>query len=305
MITHAQHASPTAVICENLQYFGGGPNRGRTRSPSGLGRNRSPRGTGHDPRRLRRGDRTRRHTARRRTRIPALGLRQHAAHADRETGPDRSTKLSPELKILQNAQDGSEVQAWELERVTERAQHLGDRRDAFEQLRDAAADRYPRRHRQHVAAEARLAHEPHGATDLLGDRRARLPPRTGQREDEGPPARRHPGRGHRLQARRGRQPDLLRPGQRPKQVQGHGPWSTAAVRVRRRSPRAGPSPATCTRSSADRTGTPTARPRRSGETISCSACSRRASSASPGSGISENLVDKAVQLGIPVKKYAA
>ena len=25
----------------------------------------------------------------------------------------------------------------------------------------------------------------------------------------------------------------------------------------------------------------------------------------PGSGISENLVDKAVQLGIPVKKYAA
>ena len=28
MLTHAQHASPTAVICENLEYFGGGPNRG-------------------------------------------------------------------------------------------------------------------------------------------------------------------------------------------------------------------------------------------------------------------------------------
>ena len=57
--------------------------------------------------------------------------------------PDRTVdKLSPKLRDLQSAQDGSEVQAWELERVIERAQHLGDRRDAFEQLRDAAAERY-------------------------------------------------------------------------------------------------------------------------------------------------------------------
>ena len=51
-------------------------------------------------------------------------------------------KLSPELRDLQAAQDGSEVKSRELELVTDRAQNLGDRRDAFEQLRDTAAEHY-------------------------------------------------------------------------------------------------------------------------------------------------------------------
>ena len=51
-------------------------------------------------------------------------------------------KLSPKLKELQHAQDGTEINAWELERVIERCRHLGERRDAFEQLRDAVAERY-------------------------------------------------------------------------------------------------------------------------------------------------------------------
>ena len=51
-------------------------------------------------------------------------------------------RIAPELKELQHAQDGTEINAWELERIIERAQHLGDRRDAFETLRDAAAERY-------------------------------------------------------------------------------------------------------------------------------------------------------------------
>ena len=56
---------------------------------------------------------------------------------------DRSVdKLSPELRDLQAAQDGTEVKARELEMVTHRAQNLGDRRDAFEQLRDAVAEQY-------------------------------------------------------------------------------------------------------------------------------------------------------------------
>ena len=46
-------------------------------------------------------------------------------------------------------------------------------------------------------------------------------------------------------------------------------WYTAAVRVLRRSRRVGPSPGACTRSSANRTGMPTARPLRSAATISC------------------------------------
>ena len=57
-----------------------------------------------------------------------------------DRGVDR---LAPELRDLQRAQDGSEVKSRELELVTDRAQSLGERRDAFEQMRDAAAEHYP------------------------------------------------------------------------------------------------------------------------------------------------------------------
>ena len=88
MLTHAQHASPTAVICENLEYFGGGPNRGEpdpravwdeTEALTGLETvldalsKRSHRTAPSSPTNVN----------------PALGLRQHAAHADRPTGPGR------------------------------------------------------------------------------------------------------------------------------------------------------------------------------------------------------------------------
>ena len=56
---------------------------------------------------------------------------------------DRSVdRLSPELRDLQRAQDGTEIKSRELELVTDRARNLGDRRDAFEQMRDAAAEQY-------------------------------------------------------------------------------------------------------------------------------------------------------------------
>ena len=51
-------------------------------------------------------------------------------------------RIVPEMKDLQTAQDGSEVKAWELQTLTDRAQSLGDRRDAFEKMRDIAADAY-------------------------------------------------------------------------------------------------------------------------------------------------------------------
>ena len=47
-----------------------------------------------------------------------------------------------EMRDLERAQDGTEVKALELERLTERAHALGDRRDAFETMRDFAADAY-------------------------------------------------------------------------------------------------------------------------------------------------------------------
>ena len=51
-------------------------------------------------------------------------------------------RLSPELRDLQSAQDGTEIKSRELELVTDRAQNLGDRRDAFETMRDAVAEQY-------------------------------------------------------------------------------------------------------------------------------------------------------------------
>ena len=51
-------------------------------------------------------------------------------------------RIAPEMKDLEKAQDGSEVKAWELQTMTDRAQSLGDRRDAFEKMRDLAADAY-------------------------------------------------------------------------------------------------------------------------------------------------------------------
>ena len=47
-----------------------------------------------------------------------------------------------EMRDLERAQDGTEVKALELERLTERARNLGDRRDAFESMRDFAAEAY-------------------------------------------------------------------------------------------------------------------------------------------------------------------
>ena len=51
-------------------------------------------------------------------------------------------KLMPELRDLQRAQDGTEIKSLELEMTTHRAQCLTDRRDAFETMRDQAAEQY-------------------------------------------------------------------------------------------------------------------------------------------------------------------
>ena len=51
-------------------------------------------------------------------------------------------RLVPNLRDLQHEQDGSEIKSRELELVTDRAQNLNARRDAFEMMRDAVADDY-------------------------------------------------------------------------------------------------------------------------------------------------------------------
>ena len=51
-------------------------------------------------------------------------------------------RIVPEMRDLERAQDGTEVKAHELETLTDRVRNLGDRRDAFEKMRDLAADAY-------------------------------------------------------------------------------------------------------------------------------------------------------------------
>ena len=46
------------------------------------------------------------------------------------------------MKDLQREQDGSEIKSRELERLTDRVRNLGDRRDAFEAMRDLAGEGY-------------------------------------------------------------------------------------------------------------------------------------------------------------------
>ena len=46
------------------------------------------------------------------------------------------------MRDLQREQDGSEIRSRELELVTDRARNLSERRDAFEKMRDTAAEAY-------------------------------------------------------------------------------------------------------------------------------------------------------------------
>ena len=93
----------------------------------------------------------------------------------------RIDRLTPKMRDLQSAQDGSEVKARELELTTDRARHLGDRRDAFETLRDAAAEQYrastgdtwrPRRG-SHVSQTRKLASAAIDARDFQRARKDR------------------------------------------------------------------------------------------------------------------------------------
>ena len=95
---------------------------------------------------------------------------------------DRSVdRLTPELKELARAQDGTEIKARELELVTDRAQNLGRRRDAFETLRDTAADAYRSntgeawrpRHGSHVSQTGKLTSAAIDARDFIRARKDR------------------------------------------------------------------------------------------------------------------------------------
>ena len=219
---------------------------------------------------------------------------------------DRSVdRLAPEIRELQRAQDGTEINARELELTTHRAQNFGDRRDAFEQMRDAAATAYraetgdtwrPRRG-SHTSQTGHLTSAAIDARDFMRARKDRE-------------TRAHLPEGTLVAIAGGKQvanPDAII----ARLAEGEG-------EVRRTS-------SSCTAAApASNASQPSGRTRSGVHQVVCkpdwnahgrAAPFRRNDEllnllpkgviAFPGSGITDNLVDKAVALGIPVQRCAA
>ena len=295
--------SATAMICENAKLFGATPERGE-----------------FDPRDI--FDRDEATAAITEAfRIVAEGVAPDGFQLADEREPllwgfvntldaqvrrlDRAVdKLSPELRDLQAAQDGSEVKTRELEMVTHRAQNLGDRRDAFEQLRDALAEHYRAetgdlwrpRHGSHVSQTGKLTSAAIDARDFMRARadretRAHLPEGTlvavtgGKHVADAGAVIRH------LDKVRAKYEDLVL-------VHGGGPGveKLAAQWAERN----GVHQVVC-KPDWNRHGR--AAPfRRNDELLNLLP---KGVIAFPGSGITDNLVDKAASMGIPVHKVAA
>ena len=213
-------------------------------------------------------------------------------------------KLMPDLRDLQREQDGSEIKSFELELTTDRAQNLTARRDAFEAMRDAAAESYrtvtgntwrPRRG-SHVSQTGHLTSAAIDARDYIRakkDRKtqAHLPQGTlvaiaGGKDIANPAA-----VIERLDKVREKYADMVL-------LHGGGP---GVERIAAQwAERNGVHQVVC-KPDWDRHGR--AAPfRRNDELLNLLP---KGVIAFPGSGITENLVDKARQLGIPVQRIAA
>ena len=218
---------------------------------------------------------------------------------------DRSVdRLTPELRDLQSAQDGTEIKSRELELVTDRARHLGDRRDAFEIMRDAVAEQYRGetgdtwrpRHGSHASQTGKLTSAAIDARDFQRARKdrettAHLPQGTlvaiaGGKDVQDPAA-----VIAKLDQTRAKYADIVL-------VHGGGP---GVERIAARwAERNGVDQVVC-KPDWDRHGR--AAPFRRNEELL--QLLPQGVLAFPGSGITENLVDRARQLGIPVAQCAA
>ena len=215
-----------------------------------------------------------------------------------------STGSRPEIRELQRAQDGTEINARELEMTTHRAQNLGDRRDAFEQMRDAAAAQYRTetgdvwrpRYGSNVSQTGKLTSASIDARDFMRARkdretRAHLPEGTlvavaGGKQVANPDA-----VIARLDKAKEKYADLIL-------VHGGGPGiERIAAQWAERN---GVHQVVC---KPDWNAHGRAAPfRRNDELLNLLP---KGVIAFPGSGITDNLVDKAVKLGIPVQRCAA
>ena len=213
-------------------------------------------------------------------------------------------RLTPEMRDLERAQDGTEIKSRELELVTDRARNLGDRRDAFEKLRDTAADAYKAetgeqwrpRHGSHTSRTGHLTSAAIDARDFIRARKDRetrvhLPDGTLVAVAGGKTVTDPGAVFTRLDKVRAKYADMIL-------VHGGGPGvEKIAVQWAERN---GVHQVVC-KPDWDRHGR--AAPfRRNDDLLNLLP---KGVIAFPGNGITENLIDKATKLGIPVQRVAA
>ncbi len=134
-------ASPTAAVCESMALYGAAPERGELDSREVWDADDAIDALGEAIRIIVDGI-TVEGTQLADERESLLWGFVNCLHSQ-ITRLDRTVdRITPEMKDLERAQDGTEVKAHELETLTDRARNLGDRRDAFERLRDVAAEAY-------------------------------------------------------------------------------------------------------------------------------------------------------------------
>ena len=301
-LEHTQAVSPTAVICENLEQFGGAPAKGdpdpraiwdHDEALAGLDtildafvEEIAPDGTQLAD-----------------ERESLLWGFVNTLHMQAQRLDRTVDRLAPELRELQHAQDGTEINAWELERIIERARNLGDRRDAFEQLRDAAAEHYRRdtgktwrpRHGSHTSRTAQLTSAAIDARDFLRARenektQAHLPEGTLVAVTGSKPVENAQTICTALDHVHGKYPDMVL-------VHGGGPGAEKIAA--RWAESKGVHQVVCR---PDWNAHGRAAPfRRNDQLLKLLP---KGLISFPGSGVSDNLVDKATQLGIPVHKIA-
>ena len=301
--SESQGASSTAAVCNNLELHGGRPDADEPDTRDIWDEEEALAGIGEafallaDPV-------TRDGTQLEDERENLLWSFVNCFHAQ-VTRLDRAADaIQPKLKELIREQDGSEIAAFELERLTEKAQNLNGRRDAFEKARDFAAGTYeagtgspwrPRRG-SHTSRTGKLTSAAIDARDFMRARESRrtqahLPEGTLIAVAGGKEAKDVRAVWAQLDRIRAKHPDMVL-------VHGGGP---GAERIAARWAESnGVHQIVC---KPDWNSHGRAAPFRRNDDML--ALLPKGLVAFPGSGITENLVDKARRLGIPVHRTIA
>ena len=178
--TASATASSTATVCDNMALFGAAPERGERDSRVVWDEDDATEAMSEAIRIIVHGV-TVDGTQMADEREPLMWGLVNMLHSQVNRLDRAVDRLVPEIKEMERAQDGSEIAAWELELATERVRNLGDRRDAFETIRDIAADAYRAatgevwrpRHGSHVSRTGQLTSAAIDARDFIRARKDR------------------------------------------------------------------------------------------------------------------------------------